>query len=509
MRCKNAREILNQHSDGESLMGWTERLILWRHCLGCPGCRAAGRQYRHLRQLTRSLPRPLPSPSLRGSVLAALPPVSLKPSTRRQKEQTMRNIRIATVATTLILAIALMMWPRSQPPVSAAARVRQSLDQVNTWRLVGWKLLDGKRVDWEVWGQRKPFFYRERIGDETVLDDGIQRVRVLDSAPTLNRPRGIVLRTPSQPSLNIVGYGFIHSFKDTLGTRPIQQETADEIVFGAQNNMDARQRHDIYTISKRTWLPVRYEVREGVDSAIVEHLDAVYDVPLLEPLRHLAWPANYLVIDGGSASDTTELPRDNVARYGGLTVQLTPLAMDSRGRILARVRAWLGSVRIAGGPFYMHVIPEHPEIAPEAALHSISDDQGRPYLFVPMEGFRLLPDMNPGTDRLVYFAPFKPLPPNTLPRQLRVKLHVAPFTSIKMSGGGNDGSVQQCILMSTDLTWNVTLPTRPSPLNPDAYLFKGWRERVKTTNNVIPPLDVSVAEARAQMQQQLSNPTKL
>lgn len=508
MRCKSARELLHRRSDCESLVGWAEQLALWQHCLGCAECRTAGRQYRHLRQLTRSLPRPLPSPSLRSNILAALPPMPFKPSKERRKDRTMYTIRMAAIAGTLILASALLIWPRSQPPVSAAARVRQSLQQVNTWHLQGWKLLDGEKVSWEVWGRRKPFFYRERVGDETVVDDGIQRVRVLEAAPNLTRPQGVVLRTPSQPGLNVVGDGFTHSFRSVLSMRPIQQETATEIVFWAQNDMDARQKHDIYAISKQTWLPVRYEVQEGANAAVVEHLDAVYGLPLPEALGHLEWPANYLVIDAGSVPDKTELPRDNVARYGGLTVQLTPLAMDSQGRILARVRGWLGSVRIAGGPFYMHVISQHAEIRPDAALRSIVDDQSHPYLFVPVEGFRLLPDINPGTDRLVYFAPFKPLPRNTLPRQLTVTLHVAPFATIKMSGGRNDGSVQQCILMSTDLVWNIALPTRAMPLAPDAYLFKGWRERVKATGNDIPSLDVSVAEARAQMQRHLSNPDK-
>jgi hypothetical protein len=509
MRCGNARELFNRRSDGDTLTNWKEALALWRHCLGCAQCRAADRQFKHLRRLTRSLPRHLPSSSVRVNVLAALPSMPLKPSIRTQKEQTMRNLRIATVATTLILAVALMTWPRSQPPVSAAAKVRQSLAQVNTWHLRGWKLLDSQQFAWEVWGQRKPFFYRERIGDETVLDDGRQRVRVLDAAPNLNRSQGIVLRTPSQPGLNIVGEGFTHSFKDSLPTRPIQEETAEEIVFGSQNDMDSRQKHDIYTISKRTWLPVRYDVRVGADSAVVEHLDALYDHALPMALRHLEWPANYLVVDAGSVPDNTEVPKDNVARYGGLTVQLTPLAMDSQGRILARVRGWLGSVRIAGGPFFMHVIPKHPEIEPETALHSISDDEGHPYLFVPVEGLRLIPDMKPGTERLVYFAPFKPLPANTLPRQLKVTLHVAPFTSIMMSGRGNDGSVQQCILMSTDLTWNLALPTRPMQLDPDAYLYKGWRELFKTTGQDVPPLDVSVAQARTEMLRHLSSPDKL
>ncbi len=421
------------------------------------------------------------------------------------------TLRLVTgFALTAALSVAMLILPHTHGAVSMAAEVRQALQQVNTWHLRGWKLLDGKQTAWEVWGQRSPFFYRERIGDETVIDDGKQRVRILEAAPELNRAQGIVLRTPSQRNLDIVGEGFTSSFKDVFPTQAPLRETTQEIVLEAPNDTQVLDKRDLYTISKRTWLPEQYEVRAGTgaETRIVEHLDAEYDVPLAAGLTRLEWPANDLVVDAGSAPDNANLPEDNVARSGGLTVQLTPLAMDSQGRILARVRGWMGATPILGEPFYMHVIAERPAPNPQVALNSITDDQGRPYLFVLGDGMRMIPDMKPGADHLVYFAPFTPLSKSTsLPRHLKVTLEVAPWAIVKMSGAGKGENAygQQSILMTAHLTWDVTLPNSPAPLDPDAYLPRGWRELVKTTSVEIPPLDEAVIQARAEMQRSLQS----
>jgi hypothetical protein len=270
--------------------------------------------------------------------------------------------------------------------------------------------------------------------------------------------------------------------------------------------MDQQNRADFYTISKRSWLPLSYEVRvtNGAVGEIVEHLEAEYDQPLPNALNQLQWPANALVVDGDGASAGGPVPSDNVARAGSLTVQLTSLAMDSQGRVLARVRGWLGDIAITGQTFSMHVV-QSPFIAARRVLQTNMDDRNRSYFMVPVEGLRLIPDMHPGADHLVYLAPFQPLAPNApLPRRLQVTLHVASWATVKQSGADENAGVQQSILMTTDLTWNVDLPARTAQLNPDAYLPAGWREVVKTTGNDIPLLDVSVAAARTALQQALS-----
>ncbi len=400
---------------------------------------------------------------------------------------------------TLILSIVLMTWPRTEPAVNAATKVRQSLDLVNTWHLSGWKRIGGKQVPWEIWGRREPFFYREQVGGETQLDDGVQRTYKLTAAPKLMREHGMVVVTPTQRGLNIVGWGFTRSFKANLPVGSIQRDTPDEIAFGQQNDMDAREKHDVITISKRTWLPTRYEVQDTTGHMIIEHLEAEYDVPLTAAIAHLDPPTDYLAVDALNAPKGPAVPSEGVARNSGLTVQLTPLAMDSQGRILARVRGWLGSVRIDGEPFSMHVVAQQgPD--PQGVLRSISDDQGRPYLFVDVDGFRLVTDMNPGTERLVYFAPRKRLPKNApLPRRLDVTLDAAALTRAEQSSTGSELVLQELIFMSEDLTWHVGLPTQINALDPDAYLFKGWRERVQTTGTSVPSLDEAVVMARARM----------
>jgi hypothetical protein len=416
----------------------------------------------------------------------------------------MRRIRIAAVAT-VALCGAMLILPRLQPAVSAAEKVRQSLAHINTWHLRGWKLLDGKQVAWEVWGRDKPFFYREQLGDETVVDDGRLRTRVLEPAPELGRDNGVIVQTPSQRGLGVVGDGFTSAFKVIYPGRSIARETASEMVFEMGNDLDQQGKHDLYTVSKRTWLPMRYDVRtqKGPASETVEHLDAEYDEPLAESLRHVERPAGYLVADSSVTPERTQLPGDNVAHDGSLTVQFTPLAMDEQGRILARVRGWLGDTAIMSSPFFMHVV-QMPFINAREVVKSNVDDHNRPYMMVPVEGLRLIPDMNPGVDHLIYLAPLKPFKDGeALPRRIQVMLHIAPWVSARQSGGSENRGQQQCILMSASLTWNVALPDTPRALNPDAYLPAGWRERVKTTGVDIPALDALVADARAQIKQAL------
>jgi hypothetical protein len=154
-------------------------------------------------------------------------------------------------------------------------------------------------------------------------------------------------------------------------------------------------------------------------------------------------------------------------------------------------------------PFFMHVV-QMPFINAREVVKSNVDDHNRPYMMVPVEGLRLIPDMNPGVDHLIYLAPLKPFKDGeALPRRIQVMLHIAPWVSARQSGGSENRGQQQCILMSASLTWNVALPDTPRALNPDAYLPAGWRERVKTTGVDIPALDALVADARAQIKQAL------
>ena len=47
-----------------------------------------------------------------------------------------------------------------------------AIQRVNTWHLRGWRLHEGQRVPWEIWGRRSPFYYREQVGEEVTVDDG-------------------------------------------------------------------------------------------------------------------------------------------------------------------------------------------------------------------------------------------------------------------------------------------------------------------------------------------------
>src|SRR5205823_4059320 len=77
-----------------------------------------------------------------------------------------------------------------------AARVGEAVERASTWHLTGWRLEGGRRIPWEVWGQRQPFLYEDRTGEKLVLDDGRAR---LETFPALGG--SIAVRMPAQGSL--------------------------------------------------------------------------------------------------------------------------------------------------------------------------------------------------------------------------------------------------------------------------------------------------------------------
>lgn len=485
MRCESVREDLNTLSDGERLADWRRYLAVGKHSLGCARCRAEWRRLKQLRQLSRYLPAPPPPADIRARVMTALPEAAAAPVGFRRKGGGMVLKLLGGVAVTAALTLGLLTLPRShRSSTSFAAEVQQALQQVNTWHLQGWKLQSGKKVSWEVWGRRTPFFYREQVGTELVMDDGQKRTALLGKDPW--QPRPFVLRTPSNPQAKNIRWSYRKMVEKWQADLKPWKETPEAVIFnlpdsavpvGAKTGWKFPQNaitEALFTIDRRTRLPMQYEAYR--DKAKVAHLQVAFEVAL--PKSILApppTPPSFRVYD--TTVPAVGLPRANTVSQEGVTLQLVPLVMDADGHVLLRLKGWLGSTPMDGkGPFYLHAdirIREAPDAMSEPS--PTHDDRNRSYLRVYWNVLQRGSMTSPGYE-LMLLAPVEPLPKGKpLPKRLTVRGTAYPQLGIRH----NDMlGMEDSRLFEREFTLAVSLPRRVKPMNVDAYLKPGWRKRI-------------------------------
>ncbi len=496
MECVDVRRELHRISDGERLdYPWAYPAVLL-HCRACAGCRAARLQFRLLRTATRRLSSGPAPEILRARVLEQIAGEVAAPAinTIPRRALPLAKLTVAAAVTVAITA-ALLMLPRS-PRAIAAADVRAALQRVNTWHLSGWKLVEGRHVGWEVWGRRSPFYYRERLGDEWVEDDGRERIQLLPPNPPVRQGPGLVVRTVSRPGDANTGWDFDTMFAAWQHAERRWKETADAVVF---NNNSAGMEgpgtfsNYLYTVDKRTALPVRFEVQRGNHSGSpiteAEFASISYGGDVPAHARLSAVPPGFKVVD--ALAPAPNLARQDRASRNGLTVELTPLAVNEEGFVLVRGRAWLGAQPLERrGALFMNVFPLRSLGITLVDPPGTVDDQGRPYIDVHQS--RLLFGAA-DTDWLILYVPVEPLRPgDPLPRLLTMTVNLKVFAPQPVSGlsrmtGGHD-------VASERLTVTARLPERAAPFDLDEFV-PGWQGRIVLSDPE--PLDVSVAEARS------------
>jgi len=478
--------------DGE--MSPLRRLRVRRHLQACAACTEAAQAITLLgTEARRWRAAQAPPPALRHRILPRLEFAREEPRRpcRGEKRQTaLRWAGVLLVTATLVLWLTLA--PQGRHGRIMAATVRQALEDVNTWHLQGWKLVGGKRVPWEVWGRRSPFFYREQLGGQVITDDGAERTQVFPPDPAIGRPMGLVVKTSSRPGDEDenTGWNFTKMFAARPDNMKPWQETRDQVVF---NFNDAGMQgpgtvtDNLYIVDKQTALPVQIEVRRGNDKSsgrlTSESLAAEYDVPLPDLGAVPQWPSSYPVFDATNSIPASSLPRENAVSSNGITVQMTPLGEDSEGNILVNVHAWLGGVLLGTrSPLYAHVdVPKNLSGA-AAAPPAAHDDLGRDYIEVE------LPDVTPGQkegDRLMVLSPLEPLPSQAeRPRRLTLTVHVAPAVMAAVSGINESAGEQRLLDENVGLT--IGLPENAAPF--DHSRLRGL---------VGEPLDALIATAHA------------
>ncbi len=442
-------------------------------------------QEARLRSLIRTA-RPLPEPSgeLAQRILSTAAQSSRQPprtfAFRFRGHADQRRRLVGGLALTAGLALTLLVWPHSHK-IYAASRVQAALADVNTWHLKGWKLLDGHRVPWEIWGRRHPFFYREQAGSEIVLDDGSRRTRLIPADRARGRAEDIVLQTPSQPGIDSMAWApVVQAQRWQAAIRP-WKETARIAVFKLSDGPDFEPgytRDYLYTVSKLNWLPAYFSVRRSDHHLewTAEYLAAAYNVPLSAQISTLRWSKEARVVNAVNSSMQRPTPQENIAAANGLRVQATPLAIDAQGNVLMRLRGWLGDVRLNGstGPLYMKTYAVRSWLNGSSHSTPYSDESGNSYVEVPWPlpgGLDL-----PNGDRLILFAPLEPLEGGAgLPNRLTVQLTVEPGIATAMPGMHGWTRVQG--LFAEELSWSVTLPDRVGSTDLAAYIPADLRHR--------------------------------
>lgn len=481
--------------DGEA--DWQTSRRVRRHLHSCAACAEAAQAITLLSQEARRwCAAQTPPEALRGRILSQIEFPSEGRGLVHQKEKpqmarTQTNLKWAGAAlVTMALAGWLLLAPQGRHGQILAATVRQALSNVNTWHLHGWKIVEGKRVPWEVWGRRSPFFYREQVGGQIIQDDGAERVQVFPPDPAIGRPAGLVVKTASQPGTENTGWNFPTLFAVWQGGAKPWQETRDQVVF---NLNDAGMQgpgtvtDNLYTVDKQTALPVQIEVRRGSNQSPArqtsEFLTAEYDIPLPDLGTEAQWPSQYRVVDAVSTAPASTLPRENTASSNGVTVQVTPLGEDAQGNILVTVHAWLGNVLLGVRPPVFALVDVKRNLGDKAdSPPAVYDDQGRGYVGVEMQDG---PSHQIADDRMIVLSPLDLLPPQAArPRRLTMTLHVTPAITAPVSGMKRTATSQP--LLDENIGLTVSLPDSLAP-------FDG--SRLHGLSNE--PLDAQIAMAQA------------
>lgn len=495
MNCHATRAALNALVDREWGVGLGNLAGASAHLLACQECRAVWRTLLRQRQVTQNLTGGEPPAALREAVLARLPEAatSTGPTSAIVMPTAMtlgrrpRTLKLAATTGLVVLVGTLGVYT-TQP--GRAANTPAALARVNTWHLSGWKSeAGGARVTWEVWGRRKPFLYREQIGEQVMLDDGRSRLHLLPTA----QGQQLAVRTRSLQTLYDARWTRLTLGTDWKGAEPFQTEPDQKVYRWTSSGFrgPGSINYDYFFVDRSTWLPTRWEYREVHEAKeqVVSFLEAEYDVPIPQGMDSVRPPAGVQVVDALGTPDAP-LPVKNTDTAGGITAQATPVKIDSNGNVLVRIRAWLGTTAL--GPDSLYCLTELPMWAKlvDGQRHpwAITDNRGRPYVLLRTFQFE---GVEPGTledgSSYLWMAPLEPLRPgDPLPDTLNLNLAITPFARLK--DGGQP-------LMRQDLRWIIALPPPGGVIRSVDFAGALERSNVRVREEI--PLPAYLAEARS------------
>ena len=454
MSCDTTRDALLNYSNGET--GPLHTWVLRRHLAACPGC---AEELAALRRFEATLRR------------ADLVPPEVVSVPTPPRRVPLRSALAAAVA--VLLVVALLILPVLDQSRRAAqnpgAAIAAALGRVNTWHFSGWKLIDGQKVPWEVWGRRSPWLYYERVGDTITWSDGKQRLRVFAPNLALKRLYGLVVKTSATQASGDLGFLADPAYQSLVNTQRARADFGDGSTklyaqtitvarFRRQNftGMGGVNENKLYTISKRDWLPMTYQLHfdNAKFARDTEYLSVRYGVDLPDAVVNPPSPGGFSVVDFTQPAKETTAPGSHIAESHGFRVQADSVGMDKEGNILIVARGWLGGNRLLRDTtFTLNVSPFHQDL-----YFARRGQQKVKYLFASMYS------VPPGDSIYLPFMPLEVL--QALPNTFALDLTASPDVRVRASdqfdenGGSHPVTITES-LFTTDFHWLLPLPRKP------------------------------------------------
>ena len=485
MRCNRVVPNLKAYLDGET--SHFQTAYIRRHLRQCPACATQFAEWQNLNALLLANDLVF-APGIENPCLSGL-----RPSVRRTQIHVLRrghprmSLKLLTgLVATSATVLALVMLPgKGRHNTSMAAEIRRAVSGVNTWHLKGWKLQNGKPIAWEVWGRRAPFFYREQVGQDVIVDNGTGRVSLFAPLKRNGGPLspGIALKTPSTPDASNTRWSYTQMVAqwNNMQMRPLAQ-TAKDVTFNFPESgffiggEDGTMTDLLYTIRKETWLPTHYETRLGKPNAkkTLALLNADYNAPIPSTVAQLPLlPKDYKVYDATQPAPTGK----NTVTQNGITVQATPLLLTSDGMVLLRVKTWMGGALIDRyGPLTIGLNAERwkPD---KMIIPANTDDLKRAYTQVQWEGIQ---DSNQDpSSMLLLLATSDPLVRDAqAATNLTLRLDVSTHMDTRLSGTTGMGD-QQLARQTMPLTVALPAPATPAARSLAAYIDPHWKRHTR------------------------------
>ena len=472
MRCDDASTQLKTYLDGE-LHGLVA-LRVRDHLRRCPECAAQLAEWRKMSAL------------LLSNDLVAMPALPIPAARTVSKGRITMHLKLlAGVTATAAATLALLLLPgRGRHNMSMASEIRQAVSQINTWHLKGWKMQGKDKIPWEVWGRRAPFFYREQVGQDVIVDDGTQRVSIFAplnvhlGAEAPYTSSSLVLRAPSFPDAQNARWSYQRILAPWNYSRIPWAQTAEEATFNDYHRMgfgggDNENADVLTTVSKQTWLPTRFESRRSRIGGMqtMSLLNADYNAPTTAlALVPPSAPKDYFTYDATQPPPQVEY----AATANGITVQAIPLTLAPDGTILLRIKTWMGSAPMRrSGPMHYTVTPQNWF---EPRTPATIDDQGRAYTNVVWND--VIFGSTDDTSFLILLTPADPFAPGSpAPSELTLRLDFNGYLDTRLMGSlfsPDDGEV-----MLHKITLKLPLPAPSAPIEQTlpAYVDSRWKQQ--------------------------------
>lgn len=466
------------------IRGW-QAVYLRLHLRTCACCRAELESLAQISAVAHTVQEKDASPELRARIwsefaISRIPLAPASPVRDRIEGPGRRSLALRLGVLAIAAgALSVFLFPSRTPShTSMAAEIRQAVSRVDTWHLKGWKLQNGRQVIWEVWGRRTPFFYREQVGDDVIVDDGARRISAfapLDTGRGGRRSTGVLVASPSLHEAENVRWSYQKMVAQWSGDlRPVSQNAGEAVFnfpetgifsggeFGTSTDL-------LYYVSLQTRLPRRYVTRLGKpeEKRTIAQLDADYNSPI--PAGATAAPK---ASKGYKLYDATQpLPiEQNMATANGITVQATPLLVGPDGQVLLQIRTWFGSILLDGdGPLRVNISALRWSETEALNTPANLDDQKRGYTQVSWEPLQAPRDR---ASVLILLTPVDPIAPGAPPSQLSIRLGASPQMDTRLSGTMGIGDGQ---LSRQEMALTVALPPPSEPIE------RGAREYLDLT----------------------------